>query len=181
MTIANPVDSLAFSPNLSREEAKSRLGLPISTQVIGTACRFAPEKDLALFLNVAFYIAASDRQVAFLMVGAGVELAALQQRVEELKLQHLVRFTGIRTDMPTVWRGLDIYLFTSAWSHLAGQFWRVCAVRPLWLQLSRTKEVQSILSSAAQAFSPKNTATLDALLHLFHDYSTHHRNVRNSA
>jgi glycosyltransferase involved in cell wall biosynthesis len=113
VTIPNPVDAVAFSPRPSRESAKERLGISGSVQTVGTACRFAPEKDLALFLEVAAIVTAARQGVRFIMVGAGDEQRSLEQRIEALHLTRSVRFTGMRTDMPLVWRAFNVYLFTS--------------------------------------------------------------------
>ena len=113
VTIPNPIDSVRFGASISREKAKRHLGLSVSVPVVGTACRFAPEKDLGLFLEVASKIAASGRSVVFLMVGSGSEETAVKHRVDELNLKHLVLLTGPLADMPTVLRAMDIYLFTS--------------------------------------------------------------------
>ncbi len=113
IVIANPVDTRAFAPNICRASAKERLGIPGSVQTVGTACRFAPEKDLPLFLEVAAIIAAVRRDVRFVMVGAGAQRERLRKRVAALNLAETVHFAGLRTDMPTVWRAFDIYLFTS--------------------------------------------------------------------
>jgi glycosyltransferase involved in cell wall biosynthesis len=114
VVIPNPVDTRAFSPNICRGTAKERLGIPRSLQTVGTACRFAPEKDLPLFLEVAAIVAGARPDVRFVMVGAGDQRWRLQQKVEALHLTQAVHFTGLRTDMPTVWRAFDLYLFTSS-------------------------------------------------------------------
>ena len=41
--------------------------------IVGTACRFVPEKDLSLFLSVARTIHSLDASVCFVMAGDGVE------------------------------------------------------------------------------------------------------------
>jgi glycosyltransferase involved in cell wall biosynthesis len=113
VTIPNPVDAVAFSPRVSRERAKAHFGISQSVPTIGTACRFAHEKDLPLFLETAAIVAAARRDVVFIMVGTGDEHTYLQQRVKELQLSRSVLFAGLRTDMPIVWRAFDVYLFTS--------------------------------------------------------------------
>lgn len=112
-TITNPVDPVRFSAQQSRQEAKRTLGLDASTATVGTACRFAPEKDLDLFLEVARRIALHRPETRFVMVGGGEEAERLRQVASDLGILSSVQFTGMRTDMATVWRAFDVYLFTS--------------------------------------------------------------------
>lgn len=112
-TITNPVDPARFSPHQSRQEAKRALGLPESTATVGTACRFAPEKDLDLFLEVARHVLLQRPATRFVMVGGGEEAERLRQVASDLGILSSVLFTGMRSDMATVWRGFDVYLFTS--------------------------------------------------------------------
>jgi len=112
-TIATPVDPVRFSPQRSRQEAKRTLGLPETALTVGTACRFAPEKDLDLFLQVARLIGSRRPETRFVMVGGGEEAERLHRVAGDQGLLPTIVFTGIRSDMPTVWRAFDVYLFTS--------------------------------------------------------------------
>lgn len=114
VTITNPVDGTIFNPGMSREDARTALGIRGPFRVVGTACRFAPEKDLPLFLDVASRIASRTTDVTFLMVGSGVESDSLLRRVRQLGLDGRVLFPGVQTDMNVVWRAIDVYLFTSS-------------------------------------------------------------------
>jgi len=112
-TIATPVDPIRFSPQQSRQEAKRTLGLPETALTVGTACRFAPEKDLDLFLQVARLIGSQRPETRFVMVGDGEEAERLHRVAGDQGLLPPIVFTGMRRDMPTVWRAFDVYLFTS--------------------------------------------------------------------
>ena len=112
-TITNPVDPARFSSGQSRQDAKRALSLPESAATVGTACRFAAEKDLDLFLEVAGRIARLRPQTRFVMVGDGEEAERLRRVAGDLGIHSSVTFTGMRTDMATVWRAFDVYLFTS--------------------------------------------------------------------
>ena len=112
-TITNAVDPVRFSPDLPRRDAKRALGIPEMMLTIGSACRLVPEKDLPLFLDVARIISAERVDVGFVLVGGGPEAEPLRRRARDLGILHAVRFTGERSDMATVWRAFDVYLFTS--------------------------------------------------------------------
>jgi glycosyltransferase involved in cell wall biosynthesis len=111
--IENAVDPGAATAVWTRREARARLGLDGDGPVVGTACRLAREKDLGLFLEVARRVHAARQDVRFVMAGAGPLAEELRQLTREGGLENAVAFLGPRTDMPVVWRAMDVFVFTS--------------------------------------------------------------------
>jgi glycosyltransferase involved in cell wall biosynthesis len=111
--IENAVDAGATEALCGRTEARTRLGLDGEGPVVGTACRLAEEKDLGLFLRVARSVRAARRDARFVIAGAGPLETPLRRQALEYDLGDAVVFLGPRTDMPVVWRAIDVYLFTS--------------------------------------------------------------------
>ena len=111
--IGNPIDFEYFKPHLLKADAKRKLGFSPDTPIVGTACRFVHEKDLPLFLRTAQRIHFSLPAVHFALVGGGSDEPLLRKLAIELSIQSIVHFTGIRTDMPAVFRAFDIFLLTS--------------------------------------------------------------------
>jgi len=111
--IENAVDAGAGEAGCGRREARTRLGLSGEGLLVGTACRLAHEKDLGLFLRVARRVRAVRQDVRFVMAGAGPLAEELRHLAEECGLGDAIVFLGPRTDMPVVWRAMDVFLFTS--------------------------------------------------------------------
>jgi len=111
--IETGVDFNYFKPDLSREEAKKRMGFPTNSLIIGTACRLAHQKNLSLFLETASHICSVRTDVHFIIAGEGNEEASLRKLAGTLGLQTRVDFIGKCMDMGTLWRAFDIFLFTS--------------------------------------------------------------------
>jgi glycosyltransferase involved in cell wall biosynthesis len=112
--IENAVDAGAGEPLCGRREARARLGLDGDGLLVGTACRLAPEKDLGLFLRVARSVRAVRQDVRFAIAGAGPLAEELRLLAREYGLGDAIAFLGPRSDMPVVWRAMDLFLFTSA-------------------------------------------------------------------
>ena len=111
--IENAVDAGGAEAAGGRTEARTRLGLDADGLLVGTACRLVREKDLGLFLRVARIVRAARRDVRFVVAGAGPLEQELRQLARECGLGDAMVFLGPRTDMPVVWRAMDVFLFTS--------------------------------------------------------------------
>lgn len=111
--VANSIDVERFMPEFPKEKAKAALGLGAGDVVVGTACRFVPQKDLPLFLATAQHIHRARPHVRFVLVGGGRLEARLKSMAAELGLEEVIHFPGIRTDMPVVFRAFDVFCLTS--------------------------------------------------------------------
>jgi glycosyltransferase involved in cell wall biosynthesis len=111
--IENAVDAGACEAGCGRREARTRLGLSGEGLLVGTACRLAQEKDLGLFLRAARSVRAVRQDVRFVIAGAGPLAKDLRHLAQECGLGDAIVFLGPRTDMPVVWRAMDVFLFTS--------------------------------------------------------------------
>lgn len=91
---------------------RERLGLRPDTIVIGMVARIDPMKDHATFLEAARQVAAARDNVAFVLVGKGVDLLASQANA--LDLAGKVHLLGVRPDMESIMPAFDIFSLTSA-------------------------------------------------------------------
>lgn len=111
--VENGIDIGLAEAAPSRADSRRLLGLHPDGLIVGTACRLTPEKDLGLFLNVARCVRAVRDDVRFVIVGGGPMAAELKRAASGSGLGDAVVFLGPRTDMPVVWRAMDLFLFTS--------------------------------------------------------------------
>jgi glycosyltransferase involved in cell wall biosynthesis len=91
---------------------RDKLGLSHDTMLIGMVARMDPMKDHVTFLKAARQIASSRNDVAFVLVGKGVE--SLASQVSMLGLTGKVHLLGIRADVAGIMPALDIFSLTSA-------------------------------------------------------------------
>jgi L-malate glycosyltransferase len=82
-----------FRPGVGNPTACSRLGIPESAPVIGIVATLRPVKGLPLFLRAARIVSERYPQAAFLVVGHGQQLGALQALAQELRIGDHVFFT----------------------------------------------------------------------------------------
>jgi len=115
--LPNGFDTDELRPDLgARRHLRAELGIDDDTIVIGLPARYHPMKDHRTFLEAAAILAATRREVCFVLVGAGIEATnrALVKAIAERGIGDRVRLLGERNDMAAVYAALDIPTLSSA-------------------------------------------------------------------
>ena len=113
LTIPNGVDTAAFRPGPASQSVRGPLGIDPGTPVIGIVARLAPVKNHAVLID-AFAIVHGRRPDAVLvLVGDGPLRAELEARAAGLGLGAAVRFAGLASAMPPVYRDIDLFVLSS--------------------------------------------------------------------
>jgi L-malate glycosyltransferase len=81
--------------------------------MIGSSGRLFPVKDYPLMVQVAAEVAATNRDVRFLLAGEGPERSALEKQIAALGLEGQFTLAGHLETMDSFYRGIDLYLNTS--------------------------------------------------------------------
>jgi len=114
--LQRPVEVLrsAFDPDafraaaLTREEARARLGLPATgSPVVGAVGRLVRSKGFACLLDAFASLAAQRPDARLVILGEGVERAALEARIEHLGLSTKVLLPGHIAQAATLYRAFD--------------------------------------------------------------------------
>jgi glycosyltransferase involved in cell wall biosynthesis len=97
---------------ISRDDQRRVLGAVAGDTIIVTVSRLAPQKNLAMVLDIA--AAVHDRpDLRFVIVGDGPERDTLQRRISEERLQ--VSLPGRSDDVGSLLAAADMALLTSTW------------------------------------------------------------------
>ncbi len=114
--LGNGVDLREFDPQrVDRERARAALGVPRDAAVIGTVGRLVWEKGYREFFALAQALA-GDPRVVVVAVGPreeGKEDGIPEAVLAELEGRGVVRFLGLRTDMPQHYAAMDIFVLPS--------------------------------------------------------------------
>ncbi|HMF99397.1 MAG TPA: glycosyltransferase [Vicinamibacterales bacterium] len=97
----------------ARADARDRLGLGPSADVVSTVGRLTAIKDQRLFLQVARRVARQRADAVFLIAGDGELRADLEQLAHQLGIASRVRFLGWRRDLTAVYAATNVFLLTS--------------------------------------------------------------------
>lgn len=118
--IYNGVDAEEFQPatNEERAAAKQSFGWNPETLIIGGAGRFVPQKNFALWLEVASDLKLQFPEARFLLAGAGPEESQLREQVRASGLEGRVCFPGFVADRKLLYQAMDCLLITSDYEGL---------------------------------------------------------------
>ena len=97
----------------SRAEARRRLGVNGTDLVIGTVGNLAPKKDQRTLIAAFGRLVGQVPDARLVIVGTGPLEHALKHQVADLGLTVRVSFLGMRTDVPRLLPGFDIFALPS--------------------------------------------------------------------
>ena len=90
-------------------------GIPDGRVIVGMVACMKPQKSPIDFIDVASRVLEERKDVHFVIAGDGELRGAVEARIGELEISDHVTLLGWQTDMPAVYRNLDIFVLTSLW------------------------------------------------------------------
>jgi glycosyltransferase involved in cell wall biosynthesis len=93
--------------------------IPDDNIVVGMIACFKPQKSPGDFVDVAAQVLKqTTKKVHFIMAGDGELRPEIESRIRDLGIGSHITLLGWQTDMPQVYRNLDIVVLTSLWEGL---------------------------------------------------------------
>jgi len=111
--IENGIDLPRYGPPPDRDALKRRLGLDPARRYVSIVARFHPVKDHRMLLEAFQRVVPGRPDVDLLLVGDGPLRAELTAQAATLGIAERVRFLGVRSDVPELLAGSDIFTLTS--------------------------------------------------------------------
>lgn len=115
VSIPPGVDTTRFHADLTGQPVRDELGLAGggALKVVGLVANVRGSKGHQYFLEAARDVLRARPATRFLIVGDGVGLDGVRQRVHDLGLERAVVLTGFRPDIPEVMAALDVLVLPS--------------------------------------------------------------------
>lgn len=111
--VENGVDTQQYRRQLSRPQARERLGWPTTTRVIGGVGRLSPEKGFDDLLRAFAMLRERGLDVGLAIVGDGEDRGSLEQLATRLGVSDRVRWLGYRGDVIDLYQALDVFCLSS--------------------------------------------------------------------
>lgn len=112
--IRNGIDCERFVPSpQARVKLRSELRLPADSRLMGIVAALRPEKNHAMFVDVAAAVCQADPKAHFVIVGDGPERVSIQQWIDRHGIGDRVHLLGTRHDTPEIVAALDVFLLCS--------------------------------------------------------------------
>ncbi len=113
VVIPNGVDTGRFRPGIDCRQLREELGIGPTDPVVGIVAALRPEKNHAMFLNVAARLLARVPEAVFVLVGDGPLRQGLERQALERGISSRVRFLGTRNDTPELFNLFHVTVLTS--------------------------------------------------------------------
>lgn len=118
--IPNGVDLDRFQPRPDdRDLLRRELGIPPDAPVVLLAARYAPMKNVPLFLAAARRYLAAHQDAHVIMCGAGMSATNEELRLAVAPLPDRIHLLGVRPDMAPVYAAADVVALTSSFGEAA--------------------------------------------------------------
>ena len=126
-----------------RKELREKMGIPLSTPVIGGLFPFKPQKDPLGFIEIANLVHQRLPQALFLVGGDGVLRREMERLIEELGLREWVRLLGWQERAEEFLPLCDALLLPSLWEGLPQVLVQAmaCNTIPVASSVNGTKEL----------------------------------------
>ena len=118
--VHNGIDVRRVDTDLTREQARARLGVRDDELLIGCVGRLEEQKGHRFLLEACAALKSDlGKRLRLLIVGDGRLRQDLESRAAALGVGASVSFLGTRHDVPEILRALDIYAMPSLWEGLS--------------------------------------------------------------
>lgn len=111
--IENGIDVPHYVRRLSRDEAKTALGVPEDRTLIAAVGRLSPEKNFAMLIRTAGRLIGEGKNIAVAIAGNGDRHAELSATIAAAGLTDRVRLLGFVADPRTLYEAADVYALSS--------------------------------------------------------------------
>jgi len=110
VAIPTGVDMERFDPDRTPDTLRAELGISPDTPVAGTIAILRRKKGHHVLLDAIPIILKEVPDALFLFAGDGPQRENIEKKIEELGIKGSVRLLGLRTDVPTVLKGIDLFV-----------------------------------------------------------------------
>jgi glycosyltransferase involved in cell wall biosynthesis len=105
--------SVQETENTNVTDLRTQFDIPENHMVVGIIGRLNPIKGHQYFLEAARQVLQNHTNVTFLVVGEGELRESLEELAKSLRVDHAVRFTGYREDIPSLLSLIDVVTIAS--------------------------------------------------------------------
>ena len=116
-TLLNGANTKSFQKT-DNSEIRKELGIPDDAIVLGNVAVFRFQKRLVEWLRVINKIREENPNVYGIIVGAGPLEEEIKKEWKRLKLQNVVFFPGLKTDVKPYFEAMDIFMMSSSFEGL---------------------------------------------------------------
>jgi len=118
--IPNGIDSEKFKKNISKNELRKRLNLPIGKFIVINVANLRPVKNQKLLLDMAAELKGKNIDLLLVIVGEGIERRKLEKIIREKEIENNVLLTGRKENVGEYLCASDLFVLVSLWEGMPG-------------------------------------------------------------
>ena len=111
--VYNGLDAAKFDLPDKRNEVFSQLNIPSDHKIVTMIGRLAPQKNYPMLIHAAQKAKQKGLPLHFIIAGGGDLSESLASLTQQLQVEDIVHFIGVRNDIPELLSSSDIFLFTT--------------------------------------------------------------------
>src|SRR5207247_9447954 len=114
-------DAISVEQFMQPGPRRRKLGewnIPENKVVVGMVACFKPQKSPIDFVDIAARVLGENSDAHFVMAGDGELRPAIEARIRKHGIREHMTLLGWQSDMPEVYRNLDLVVLTSLWEGL---------------------------------------------------------------
>ena len=114
ITIPNGIDLALFeSQQLSREQARSQLGLTPDVYMIGSVSNYYAPKNIPGYLDTIRSVIDQNPNLHFVIIGDGPERDLIEKRITDLNIQNSITLLGEQDHASRFLKAFDLFVLPS--------------------------------------------------------------------
>lgn len=129
VTIPTGVDLKRFDPDAAPDTLRSELGLDKDALIVGTIAILRRKKGHHVLLDAIPEVLREAPNAVFVFAGDGPQRGNIEDRIKALGLTQSVRLLGLRTDVPSILKGLDLFVLPTLQEALGTSILEASAMR----------------------------------------------------
>lgn len=110
IAIPTGIDLEKFDPDKTPDTLRAGLGLKGGALIVGTVAILRRKKGHHVLLDAIPRVLAAVPEAVFVFAGNGPQMENIEARIKELGIENSVLLLGLRSDVPSVIKGLDIFV-----------------------------------------------------------------------
>jgi glycosyltransferase involved in cell wall biosynthesis len=182
ITIPNGIDFARFESNLlSKNEARTKLGLKQDGVIIGSVSNFYAPKNIPAYIDVIRDVIDQNPSLHFVLIGDGPERKIIEQKITDLNLTQSITLTGEQNNASSLLRAFDIFTLPSTKEGMSWSLLEAMAASLPCIATDVGAAKWMLGDTAGMIVPPSDTQTLSkAILELTNDESKRNQLGQNA-
>lgn len=128
VSIPTGIDLERFDPHSTPDTLRDELGIDRTTTLVGTVAIFRRKKGYHVLLGAIAEVLKIRRDVIFVFAGDGPQRENILRGLKDLGIERNVRLLGLRSDVPVVLKGIDLFVLPTLQEALGTSFLEAMAM-----------------------------------------------------